>query len=120
MIEFKRNKETGILEAYENGKKVGDVITMGDKIIILEEKLKTISLYIEKYNMDFSETSQKQLLKLKDYIDKVIPAIKNSDGAGLGLIQAISDYDEICADKKFWDMVVDAEKYYSVECKTFD
>lgn len=32
MIEFKRNKETGILEAYKDGKKVGDVITMGDEI----------------------------------------------------------------------------------------
>lgn len=29
-IEFKRNKETGILEAWKNGKKVGDIITMGD------------------------------------------------------------------------------------------
>lgn len=32
MIEFKRNKETGILEAYKDGKKVGDVITMGDEV----------------------------------------------------------------------------------------
>lgn len=29
-IEFKRNKETGILEAWKNGKKAGDIITMGD------------------------------------------------------------------------------------------
>ena len=28
--EFKRNKETGILEVWKNGKKVGDIITMGD------------------------------------------------------------------------------------------
>ena len=33
MIEFKRNKDTGILETWENGKKVGEVITMGDQII---------------------------------------------------------------------------------------
>ena len=32
MIEFHRNKKTGILEAYKNGKKVGDIITMGDEI----------------------------------------------------------------------------------------
>ena len=31
-IEFRRNKETGILEAYKNGKKVCDVDTMGDKV----------------------------------------------------------------------------------------
>ena len=30
MIEFKRNKKTGILEVYKNGKKHGEVITMGD------------------------------------------------------------------------------------------
>lgn len=32
MIEFKRNKETGIVEVWENGKKKGEVITMGDMI----------------------------------------------------------------------------------------
>ena len=33
MIEFKRNKETGILEVWKNGKKIGEVITMGDQIM---------------------------------------------------------------------------------------
>lgn len=32
MIEFKRNKETGILEVWKDGKYVGDVTTMGDEI----------------------------------------------------------------------------------------
>ena len=32
MIEFKRNKKTGIVESWENGKKIGEVITMGDII----------------------------------------------------------------------------------------
>lgn len=32
MIEFKRNKETGILEIWKNGKFIGNVITMGDDI----------------------------------------------------------------------------------------
>lgn len=32
MIEFKRNKETGIVEIWKDGKKVGEVITMGDEI----------------------------------------------------------------------------------------
>lgn len=32
MIELKRNPETGILEAYKDGKKVGEVVTMGDEI----------------------------------------------------------------------------------------
>lgn len=32
MIEFRRNKETGILEAWKDGKKVGEIITMGDDV----------------------------------------------------------------------------------------
>ncbi len=32
MIEFKRNKETGILEVWKDGKKTGEVITMGDNV----------------------------------------------------------------------------------------
>lgn len=32
MIEFKRSKETGILEVWKNGKKVGEITTMGDLI----------------------------------------------------------------------------------------
>lgn len=32
-IEFKRNKETGILETWKDGKKVGTIITMGDEIM---------------------------------------------------------------------------------------
>lgn len=32
MIEFRRNKETGILEVWKNGKKIGEMITMGDEI----------------------------------------------------------------------------------------
>lgn len=33
MIEFKRNKKTGILEVWKDSKYVGDVITMGDNIL---------------------------------------------------------------------------------------
>lgn len=32
MIELKRNDKTGIVEAFKDGKKVGEVITMGDRI----------------------------------------------------------------------------------------
>lgn len=32
MIEFRRNKETGILEVWKDGVKIGEVITMGDLI----------------------------------------------------------------------------------------
>ena len=32
MIEFIRNKETGILEVWKDGKKTGSIITMGDVV----------------------------------------------------------------------------------------
>lgn len=32
MIEFRRNKETGILEVFKDGKYIGDIITMGDNV----------------------------------------------------------------------------------------
>lgn len=31
-IEFKRNKKTGILEVFKNGKKIGEITTMGDDV----------------------------------------------------------------------------------------
>lgn len=33
MIKFKRNKETGKLEVWENGRKIGEIDTMGDEVI---------------------------------------------------------------------------------------
>lgn len=32
MIEFKRNKETGIVEVWKDGKKVGEMVNMGDEV----------------------------------------------------------------------------------------
>lgn len=32
MIEFRRNKETGILEVWKDGKRNGEIQTMGDMI----------------------------------------------------------------------------------------
>lgn len=32
MIEFRRNKETGILEVWKDDKYVGNIITMGDEV----------------------------------------------------------------------------------------
>lgn len=30
MIEFRRNEETGILEAFKDGKYIGEILSMGD------------------------------------------------------------------------------------------
>lgn len=32
MIEFKRNKDTGIVEVWKDGKKVGEIVNMGDEV----------------------------------------------------------------------------------------
>lgn len=32
MIEFKRNPETGIVEVWKDGKKIGEIIAMGDDV----------------------------------------------------------------------------------------
>jgi hypothetical protein len=37
MIEFRRNKKTGILEVWKDGKKIGEIITMGDEVIENEQ-----------------------------------------------------------------------------------
>lgn len=37
-IKFKRNKETGEVEAYKDGKKIGEVKTMGDEMKRMSNK----------------------------------------------------------------------------------
>ena len=44
MKKFKRNPQTGILEVCENGKKVGEIITMGDILMSDEKKEKTVEI----------------------------------------------------------------------------
>ena len=44
MIEFKRNKETGILEAWKDGKFIGNVITMGDDVVNNDKNSKSVDV----------------------------------------------------------------------------
>lgn len=37
-MEYKHNEETGILEVWDKGKKIGEVITMGDIINGIEDR----------------------------------------------------------------------------------
>ena len=32
VIELKRNEETGVVEAWENGEKIGEITTLGDEV----------------------------------------------------------------------------------------
>lgn len=36
MVELKRNPQTGVVEVWKNGKMIGSVTTMGDKITSTE------------------------------------------------------------------------------------
>ena len=48
MIQFKRNPKTGIVEAYKDKKKIGSVVTMGDKIKDAENFSKNLEKSIDK------------------------------------------------------------------------
>ena len=94
-----------------------------NKYDILERKLTAISTYIDSMHME-SNAAKEYLKQYKEYINKLIIAIqnktiRNSNGALLGLIRGISDYDELCADDTFWQLVTDADNYYCNECQSF-
>ncbi|MBQ5558983.1 MAG: hypothetical protein IIT46_04290 [Lachnospiraceae bacterium] len=94
-----------------------------NKYRVLENKLKKISSHIDEMNIK-DEVTKKYLMHYKDYVNQLIEAvhnktIRNSDGALLGLIGGISDYDELCADDTFFQLVADADNYYCNECQSF-
>ena len=95
-----------------------------NKYKVLENKLYKISSHIDEMNIK-DEVTKKYLMHYKDYVNQLIEAvhnktISNSDGAVLGLIGGISEYDVLCSDIKLWNLAVDADKFYSVECKSFE
>ena len=90
---------------------------------MLEGKLTAISTYMDSMYLE-SNAAREYLKQYKEYVNKLIIAIqnrtiRNSNGAVLGLIRGISDYDELCADDIFWKLVTDADNYYCNECQTF-
>lgn len=94
-----------------------------NKYEILENKLSEVSIYIDGMNIK-DEATYKYLISYKEYVDKMISEIRNrkivdSNGARLGLVKGVSDYDEICEDKKFWYLITEADNYYCNECKNF-
>ncbi|CDE42345.1 putative uncharacterized protein [Clostridium sp. CAG:411] len=94
-----------------------------NKYDILEEKLIAINAYIDTMHLENNATME-YLKQYKDYVNKLIIAIqnrtiRNSNGAMMGLIRGISDYDELCADDAFWRLVTDADNYYCNECQLF-
>lgn len=40
MLEFKRNKDTGVLEVWKGRKKIGEIDTLGDEVKNKKEKPK--------------------------------------------------------------------------------
>ena len=94
-----------------------------NKYDILEEKLTSINAYIDTMHIE-NKATIKYLKQYKEYVHKLIIAvqnrtIRNSNGAVIGLIRGFSDYDELCADDVFWQLVTDADNYYCNECQSF-
>lgn len=93
-----------------------------DKFEILKEKLNNMRDYI--MEMDVKGENTKVFLQdvYKGYIERLISEIDErtlppSNGAGLlGLIRGLSDYDELCSDRKLFEMAVDADNYFCNEC----
>lgn len=93
------------------------------KYEILQSKLVKISKYIDTIQLE-NGTTMNYLKQYKEYVDRLVVVveertIRNSNGALMGLIRGISDYDELCADEVLWQLVADADNYYCNECKVF-
>lgn len=93
------------------------------KYEILQSKLVKISKYIDTIQLE-NGTTMNYLKQYKEYVDRLVVVveertIRNSNGALMGLIRGISDYDELCADEVLWQLVTDADNYYCNECKVF-
>ena len=91
-----------------------------NKYDILEGKLTAINAYIDTMCLE-SNATMEYLKQYKEYVNELIIAIqnrtiRNSNGAVMGLIRGVSDYDELCADDTFWQLVTDADNYYCNEC----
>ena len=89
----------------------------------LKEKLQEIDAYLKKLEVK-DETTKNYLKSYKEYILKLIVAIDKktiqpSNGALLGLVRGISDYDELCLDVELWKLVQEADNYYSNDCKVW-
>ncbi len=89
----------------------------------LKEKLKKIEVYLKSLEIK-DEATKNYINYYEEYISKLIVAIDKktiqpSNGALLGLIRGISDFDELCSDEKLWKLVQEADNYYSNECKVW-
>ena len=78
---------------------------------------KDVHTHISKPHISSSMTESEKRSARAEYDRKV--TIRDSNGAVLGLIRGISDYDELCNDNILWNLVTDADNYYSNECQAF-
>lgn len=118
-ILFEQFDDSWVIETRTLPQKEGNM----NKYEILENKLIKISKHINEIQLE-NEAAMNYLKQYKEYVDRLIIAvqkrtIRNSNGAVLGLIKGISDYDEICVDDVLWNLVTDADNYYCNECKQF-
>ena len=94
-----------------------------NKYEILEIKLNKVNECIDNIKLD-ADSSKNYIRQYKMYVEKLLYAtrtktIRNSNGALLGLIKGISDYDELCSCQELWNAAFDADNYYSNDCRMF-
>ena len=87
----------------------------------LKKYLEELSKYLD-IIVVHNESTKKYLEIYKDYVDELIEVVDDktieaSDGALLGLLRGISDYDELCSDEKLRKLAKRADSYYGNECK---
>lgn len=95
-----------------------------NKYETLENKLRTIKECLSDVEI-IGGATKIHVVHYERYLDDLIKRVHNreicnSNGALLGLIQGISNYDELCSCDRLWESVQEADNYYSRVCITFE
>lgn len=96
-----------------------------DKYINLYNKLKRLKKEVDlavaqvedDYTKDYLKKYQKNIIRLMDMTKS--KSIMASNGGLIGVLRAISEYDDLSAIDSLYNAAYDVENYYSNECKTF-
>lgn len=96
-----------------------------DKYNNLYDKLKRLKKEIDlavaqvedDYTKDYLKKYQKNIIRLMDMTKS--KSIKASNGGLIGVLRAISEYDDLSAIDSLYNAAYDVENYYSNECKNF-
>ena len=96
-----------------------------DKYNNLYEKLEKLKKEVDsaiaqiedEYVKDYLKKYENNIIRLMDMTNS--KSIKASNGGLLGVLRAISEYDDLSAIDLLYNAAYDVENYYSYECKNF-